>query len=111
MMAAATGESIIKNRYALAEAKHVSEQLKNESNEKITELTTIFKWNLKLLEGNGDEPAYDFALSFLDFLRNTAVLKGKRWKLVNRLLSKGAVFLTKHDVIRLLEEEVRRHID
>lgn len=111
MMAAATGESIIKSRYALAEAKHVSEQLKNESNEKITELTTIFKWNLRLLDSNGDEPAYDFALFFLDFLRNTAVLKGKRWKLVNRLLSKGAVYLTKHDVIRLLEEEVRRHID
>ena len=110
MMAAATGDSLIKNRYALAEAKHVSELLTNESNEKLTALATIFGWNLRLLDSNAHEPAYDFALDFLDFLRNTTVLKGKRWKLVNRLLSKGAVYLTKHEVIRLLEEEVRRHI-
>jgi len=38
-------------------------------------------------------------------------IQAKKWKLTNRLLSKGEVFLTTVEISRLLEEEVRRYIE
>ncbi|MEM2256487.1 MAG: DNA primase regulatory subunit PriL, partial [Candidatus Bathyarchaeia archaeon] len=42
---------------------------------------------------------------------NTANLRDKKWKLVNRTLAHGYVYLTKTETARLLSEEVRRHIE
>jgi DNA primase large subunit len=50
-------------------------------------------------------------LNFTDYLRNTTHLREKKWKLVNRLLSKGNVYLTRNETARLLSEEVRRHVE
>jgi DNA primase large subunit len=35
----------------------------------------------------------------------------KKWKLSNSILSQGKVYLNKKDVVRLLEEEIRRRIE
>jgi DNA primase large subunit len=54
---------------------------------------------------------YDYSLDFVDYLRNTTHLRDKNWKLVNRPLSKGNVYLGKDEIVRLLKEEVQRQID
>jgi len=110
MIVAATADSFIKARYALAEAKRVSDLLKGEGKEKIMEITNNFNWRIRLVEGEIGARTYDFALHFSDFLKNAADFRDRKWKLVNRFVFDGDVYLTKDEASRLLEEEVCRYI-
>jgi len=47
MMAAATADSFIKRRYALAEAKRVSNLLGNENKDIVTHIASNFSWKIK----------------------------------------------------------------
>jgi len=112
MMVAATADTDLKRRYALAEAKRISTLLENENKEKIMEIAGNFNWKIKPLEGgNLTTRTYDFILHFTDFLKNATILQDKRWKLVNRLMLNGHVCLSKSEANRLLEEEVRRYVE
>jgi DNA primase large subunit len=109
MLAVATKDSFIKKRYALAEANQAYENLKEESQEKILEFAQNFGWKFSL-SATSSIP-YIFSLHFADYLRNTTHLREKQWKLVNRILHNGSVYLGKEEIARLLKEEVRRHIE
>ncbi|MEM3442684.1 MAG: DNA primase large subunit PriL [Candidatus Bathyarchaeia archaeon] len=109
MLAIATQNPFIKKRYALAEAKQAFNDIKLEPKEKILAIAKNFEWKIEL--NNDLEIPYEFKLHFADYLRNTTHLRDKKWKLVNRLLSKGNVYLTRNEVARLLSEEIRRHIE
>lgn len=109
MLAVATENSFIKKRYALAEAKQAYNDMRLEPEERILAFAQNFKW--KLTVNNDVEIPYKFKLHFTDYLRNTTYLREKKWKLVNRLLSKGNVYLTRNEAARLLSEEVRKHIE
>jgi DNA primase large subunit len=109
MLATATENSFIKRRYALAEAKQAYNDMKIEPKERILAIAQNFNWNLAL---NPDAKIpYEFKLHFTDYLKNTTQLRDKKWKLVNRLLTNGNVYLTKTETARLLSEEVRRQIE
>jgi len=109
ILAAATKNSFIQKRYALAEAKQTFEDLKDESREKILAFAQNFGWRIAVNTNN--KIPYEFTLHFADYLLNTTNLRDKKWKLVNRLLSNGNVYLTRNETARLLSEEVRRHIE
>jgi DNA primase large subunit len=108
MMVASTADKLMKKRYALAEAKRTYELLEEESKDKILEVTRVFNWKIRTVD---DKPPYEFALFFTDYLRNAARIQAKGWKLVNRVMLNGEVYLTKGNVARLLQEEVRVHIE
>ncbi|MFZ7137525.1 MAG: hypothetical protein ACOWW1_03800 [archaeon] len=110
MLVVASDESFIKNRYALAEAKRASALLESEEKEKLLKITNNFEWNAKMVDDPALQP-YSFAVNFPIFLRNATGFQDKNWKLVNHLLIDGDVFLTKREVSRLLEEEVRKYIE
>ncbi|MGB9135123.1 MAG: DNA primase large subunit PriL [Candidatus Bathyarchaeia archaeon] len=105
MLVAAIGDRYLKKRYALHEAKRVYENLGQEPPEKLREIAHFFAWNLTLT----DTGAY--GLHFADYLQNSTTLQDPEWKLVNRRLSRGRVPITQHEAARLLQEEVRRHIE
>ncbi len=109
ILVTATGSSFIKKRYALAEAKQAYEDLKGETKEKILRFAQDFGW--ELVSNRNSEIPFEFTLSFTDYLRNTTHLRRKEWKLVNRLLSSGNVYLTRNETARLLSEEARKHIE
>jgi len=109
LLAIATGNPFIKKRYALAEAKQAYEDFKGETKEKILGIAQNFGWNIS--ENNASEIPYEFSLSFSDYLRNITHLRDKKWKLVNRFLMKGNVYLNQNETARLLSEEVRKHIE
>jgi DNA primase large subunit len=112
LLVAATDNSFIRKRYALAEAKQASFDLAFESKEKILRVAENFGWRLTLLSKHGSEVPSDFALHFADYLRNTTQLStSPDWKLVNRVMIDGNVYLNQPDVVRLLEEEIRRSIE
>jgi DNA primase large subunit len=109
MLAVATENSFIKKRYALAEAKQAYNDMKIEPKERILAIAQNFDW--KLISNRDANIPYEFKLHFTDYLKNTTQLRDKKWKLVNRLLSDGNVYLTKTETARLLSEEVRRQIE
>ena len=109
MLVVATENSFIKKRYALAEAKQVYTDLSLEPKEKIMAIAENFGWKL-VANDRADMPC-EFSLSFVDYVRNTSSMHEGKWKLVNRLLGKGNVYLTKSETARLLCEEIRKHIE
>jgi DNA primase large subunit len=109
MLVLATENPFIKKRYALAEAKQAYEEMKLETKEKVQAIAQNFGWKLAVNER--PEILGEFSLSFVDYIRNTTHLREGKWKLVNRLLSNGNVYLTRNEAARLLSEEVRRHVE
>ena len=108
----ATENSLVKKRYALAEAKQASGDLVLESKEKILKIATDFDWEITLSPKESSSDSFaEFTIHFTDYLRNTSHLHDKKWKLTNSILSKGNVYLNKKDVARLLEEEIKRRIE
>jgi DNA primase large subunit len=108
MLVSATENSLIKKRYALAEAKQASSELSSESKEFIFKVALDFDWQIIFTPSDS---AFDFALYFNDFLQNASRLHDAKWKLVNSKLSEGNVYLNKRDVVRLLQEEIKRRIE
>ena len=109
MLAIATKNSFIKKRYALAEAKQAFSYLQAESNERIIAVAKNFDWTITL--NKDTKIPFELYISVADYLRNVTHLRDEKWKLVNRLLSNGKVYLNQHDIARLLEEEVQRRIE
>lgn len=109
ILAVATENSFIEKRYALAEAKQAYNDMKSEPKERIMAIAQNFGWKLGTNDNVGIP--YEFMLHFADYLRNTTHLREKKWKLVNRPLSNGNVYLTRNETARLLSEEVRRQIE
>lgn len=109
MLTVATDNNFIKRRYALAEAKQAYLDMKFESKERIMAIAGNFNWRISPAPEH--EAPYTFKVHFADYLRNTVHLRDKKWKLVNRLMTGGSVYLTRNETARLLSEEVRRHIE
>jgi DNA primase large subunit len=111
MLVTATGNSFIKKRYALAEAKQASADLVNEKREIVHLIARNFGWQLSLTPRNSVLP-HAFMLNFTDYLRNINHLRSDpKWRLVNRTMMNGIVYLNQEDVARLLQEEIKRHIE
>lgn len=109
MLTVATENTFIKKRYALAEAKQTFEDLKTEPKDKLQTIAQNFNWQLAPLQN--PKPPYESTIHFTDYLKNTTHLREGKWKLVNRALDHGRVYLTRNEAARLLSEEVRRHIE
>jgi DNA primase large subunit len=109
MLAAATENSFIKRRYALAEAKQAYEDMKLEPGEKILAIARNFQWRITPCV-EAEEP-YKFKLHFTDYLKNAIHFREKKWKLVNRPLIDGNVYLNRNETARLLSEEVRKYVE
>ncbi len=112
LLVAATDNSFIRKRYALAEAKQAAEDLANEKDkERVAAVAEQFGWKLSLSPKQSPLP-HDFALHFADYVRNITHLQtDKKWKLINRIIVNGTVYLNQGDIARLLEEEIRKDIE
>jgi len=114
MMVSAANDSFLKRRYALAEAKRVYNILKQEDKQKLTEIAHIFDWKIKPAQYHSRMPQTapsDFTIHFTNYLKNTGGLRESKWKLVNRTMLNGQVYVAKNEAARLLAEEVRAHIE
>jgi DNA primase large subunit len=109
MLVAATENSFIRKRYALSEAKQAYNDMRFEPKDKFVALTQNFGW--KLAAGSNVGMPCELSLNFVDYVKNTTQLREKKWKLVNRVMCKGNVYLTRSEAARLLSEEVRKHIE
>ena len=103
------GDRYLIKRYALAEAKRAHEFLINEDKNRLLEIAQqTFGLNIKSVE---DSSPFIFAVHFIDYLKLTENLRAIKWKLINRLLAQGYVFLRKREFARLLAENLRHKIE
>jgi DNA primase large subunit len=109
MLTLATKNSFIKKRYALAEAKQAYSDLQFEPSERLAAIARNFDWNIEL--NKDSQIPLEFSISFADYLRNVTHLRDEKWKLVNRLLVHGKVYINQHDAARLLQEEIQKRIE
>jgi DNA primase large subunit len=114
MMVTYGNDLSLKRRYALAEANRAYNLLRKEEEQKLLSIAQLFNWKIRTIK------IYDeafqatipyFAVNFVKYLKNVSIFHESRWKLVNRLIQKGDVYLTKNEVARLLAEEVRSYIE
>jgi DNA primase large subunit len=111
MLVASIDDDFLGRRYALAEAKRAYSLFRREREpERLLEIAgSAFDWRAQDLASDANQ-SYDYALHFVDYLRNASRIRSDPWKLVNRLVIKGMVFLKKDEFARLLSEEVQEHV-
>lgn len=106
----ATDDPSLISRYSLAEARRAEVLLKDElKGDK--ESFTILEYMFKRTTGSellcGDAPLL-FKLHVTDYLRLASQFQSPSWKLTNRVLEGGYVYLKDKEVIRLIREGVYR---
>ena len=114
MIVTSSNDKSLKRIYALAEAKRVYALLKREDRSKLIVLSQLFNWSIKSTEAynrNLESGTLGFSLDFTSYLRNSTVFHESKWKLVNRSMQSGEVFITTDEAARLVAEEVRANIE
>lgn len=111
MLISVIADDRARRRYALAEAKRSYELLRDELPEKLLQIAKAsFDWDARLVDRDVGHSHFEFALRFEDYVRNSARIRDLKWKLVNRVLAEGYVYLPREDFARLLEEEVQARV-
>lgn len=106
------GERFLDRRYSLGEAVRVYKLLLGESESRIQNIARAeFGWDLNRKPRDVDGRPYRFILHFTDYLRNASSFHEGKWKLVNRAIEQGYVFLTRIETARLLQVEVKELIE
>lgn len=99
-------------RFSLAEARRAEKYLEQDlrsNDEKRLEIPLkimqdLFSMNVTI---SGD----NFVLKVSDYLKRSIHFHEREWKLVNRRVDKGFVFLTSHETVRLIRKELDGYIN
>ncbi len=98
-------------RYALSEAKKMYGYLTSEKDDAIIlKIAHFFEWNINPSE----QTPYPYAIHFVNYLNNATrgrLVHTPEWKLLNRQVLKGRVYITQKEACRLLQEEIRKYIE
>jgi DNA primase large subunit len=101
MIAAGVGDSYLKRRYSLAEAKTAHKHLKAEPLEFLA--TVMDEFGIEIAIGA------DIKIFFTEYLKYSPA-RSRKWKLVNRPLKAGMISLQKIEVVRLIQEALGKRI-
>lgn len=108
-----SGMHTLIKRFALAEArraeKYLEKDLANFSNKTKEELATkIIK---DLFSINVTKQDDTFVIPVSDYLIHSINFHEREWKLINRRVENGKVFLTPHETVRLVRKELGNYIN
>jgi DNA primase large subunit len=109
MLASATKDKQLIERFALFEAKQANLFLSLEKNrpDLVEEIAKAFGWEMR-------SDAHGIWIPFSTYLENTSsgrLMHDPKWKLVNRSLDRGWIAVTSEELKRLLQEEVKERIE
>ncbi len=90
----------LRRKFAVRMARTYREMLERESVGFLKVVVADFGINAKFVDGV-------FRVDVVDYLKGAVRIKAEEWKLVNRRLERGFVFLNKRELVRLLEEFLR----
>ena len=103
MIVSAVADPGFVKRYAIAEAKKAKERLRGEDAGFIMRVAEELGLSVEQ-EDSG------FAVDFTDFLRFSATMRSKSWKLVNQKILHGSVIVTKLKLTRIIEQMLTEKI-
>lgn len=105
MLVRSTNLSHLMDRYSLAEALRADALLRKEDNPKMIE--DIFQTFLAVkLEYSAVSNFPAFRIGVVDYVRRAVNFHKQEWKLLNRIVQDGKVYVSKTDLIRLIREEI-----
>ena len=106
------GMSTLTRRFSLAEARraerYLQQDISRSKDESKVELAfkifqDVFSVNIKTVDG-------DFVIAAPDYIRRAIHFHEKEWKLVNRRVQDGLVYLSSHEIVRLIRRELDNYI-
>ncbi|MBS7288857.1 MAG: DNA primase large subunit PriL, partial [Candidatus Freyarchaeota archaeon] len=101
----------LRHRFAVAEAKRAQRLFKDEDEETLIDIAKrTFSINCNPAKKDIGRRRYSFKIHFSDYLRYASSFHDPYWKLVNRVLSGGYVFLAKDDFTRILASAVEKKL-
>lgn len=104
MVVSSVGDPFLIKRYALSEAKTGTPRWMEEDTDFVRRLAE--QLDVELIVENGTMKTH-----FTDFLKNTAQLRSKGWKLINQRVEDGYVILPKRKFLRVLQDALRRKLE
>lgn len=110
MLVTGVKDNALTERFALHEASTIFKYLQKEKNETILDIAQSFGWKIRETK----QLPRPFAMYFINYLKNATrgrLVHYPEWKLVNRQLHKGELFVSTREVCRLLQEEVKKYIE
>jgi DNA primase large subunit len=97
------GEPWLLRRWALAEAARMERYLHTEVTPlKETVLKSVL--NLEIVDDRRLNDEFEYRIHYAKYLQLIRELSGPEWRLVNRMLTKGYVYLTEAEVVRLFRQ-------
>ncbi|MEM0204443.1 MAG: DNA primase large subunit PriL [Nitrososphaerota archaeon] len=109
-MVAALDEDFASRRFGLAEAIRAEVLISRERLEVVEVLAKEeLGFNLKRVRKKLDKD-YELAIHFTDYLREASRFNANEWKLVNRCLENGYVYITQRELARLMRSSIERYI-
>jgi len=98
-------------RFSLAEARRAERYLQQDLQKKNeTKLELPLKIMRDLFSVKVMTKDDDFVISVSDYLKRAVQFHEKEWKLINRRVENGFVFLTAHETVRLIRKELDGYI-
>ncbi|MCS7126700.1 MAG: DNA primase large subunit PriL [Aigarchaeota archaeon] len=122
IIVAKTGDKFLQRRFALAEAsiiqKRMNELMIRDESEVIS--GEVKRWsefiqeiarNVFMMDVEKVEyPPYAYTVGLVDYLKSASNINDQAWKLVNRVVDKGRVYLEARELVRLLRDRIERYI-
>ena len=106
LLVKSTNNSYAFSKFALAESKRIENFLQNERQSVIPKL---FEAMLKIqpIEINDDSIGkWDYKIPLNSYLPRSLHLRGANWRLVNRLVDQGFVYVKHKEIVELLRSEI-----
>ncbi len=106
----AVGDSFLSQRYASAEAKRLIKLLQNEKTQTIflKIANEVLMWRAEYV---WQKAPYDYALNVRDYLQIAPNFRDRSWKLINKPIRDGYVYLTRGEFTRLMAEGIKNMIE
>lgn len=111
LLVAGVKDNTLRERYALFEAKKMGQFLLGEKDEILLEIARFFGWDIHHYQKRAPHP---YTIHFVNYLNNATrgrLVYESGWKLVSRGILKGQVDVSKREVCRLLQEEIRTFLE
>ncbi len=104
MIVSAIADTYLIRRYALTEAVWSQARLDREEAPFVAALAAELGLDLRPEDGG-------FRLHFTDFLRHTSTMRETDWKLINQVVDRGYVRLSRERTLRVMRNAVQRRIE
>ena len=111
MLVKATNLEHLVSRYSFAEAIRVEKHLEDEREDLILQIfRNILKINVILVTSETGFSKLNYKIQIIDYLKRATRFHELQWKLINRNVNDGYVYLKSTELIRLIRQEIENKI-